>query len=109
MIRHGSRSPKHTYRKVLYKLTSYHFIFISYSLIFHFHHSVSKDPYNNISFWEEGWGQLTREGEKTQFELGKFLRKRYDKLIGPDFSSKNIRFESTNEDRCFMSGIIMRI
>lgn len=79
MVRHGSRSPKHTYKK---------------------------DPYSNVSLWEDGWNQLTKEGKHTQFELGKFFRRRYDKLLGPNYLAKDIYFQSTNEDRCLMSGTI---
>lgn len=77
MIRHGSRSPKRTYRN---------------------------DPYNNASYWPEGFNQLTKVGKQTQFELGEFLRRRYDKLIGPgDYLSKNVYIQSSDADRCLVS------
>lgn len=77
MIRHGSRSPKHTYKK---------------------------DPYGDASYWPEGLNQLTKEGKQTQFELGEFMRRRYDKLLGRgDYSPKNVYIQSTDEDRCLVS------
>lgn len=43
-------------------------------------------------------------GKQTQFELGKLLRRRYGKLIGPgDYSPKKIFIQSSDADRCIMS------
>lgn len=74
LIRHGHRTPKETY---------------------------NTDPYN-ASFWR--FNQLTSLGKRTQYELGKFLRQQYDKLIGPSgYSSQKVHIQSTDEDRCLIS------
>lgn len=57
------------------------------------------DPYKNESFWPEGFGQLTNAGKRTEYEMGKHLRKRYEKLIGPDYHANRVYVRSTNTDR----------
>lgn len=38
-----------------------------------------------------------------QFQLGKFFRRRYDKLIGPGYSSKKVYYRSSNTSRTIQS------
>lgn len=38
-----------------------------------------------------------------QYELGKYLRRRYDKLIGPGYSPNKVYILSSNTDRTLMS------
>ncbi|XP_012537171.1 venom acid phosphatase Acph-1 [Monomorium pharaonis] len=40
------------------------------------------DPYINYSFYPTGLGQLTIEGKKHEYRLGKFLRSRYNDFLG---------------------------
>ncbi|XP_031632797.1 prostatic acid phosphatase-like [Contarinia nasturtii] len=61
------------------------------------------DPYANESYWPGGFGELTKVGKKQLFDLGKYLRQRYQKLIGPHYSSKKVYIYSTNMDRALMS------
>lgn len=37
--------------------------------------------------------------------MGKYLRRRYDKLIGPEYSHKNVYIRSSDTDRTIMSAL----
>lgn len=60
-----------------------------------------RDKYNNIAYWPEGFGNLNNAGRRRMFELGKFIRRRYD-----GFLTDNIRetySRSSDVDRCIES------
>ncbi|XP_060837396.1 prostatic acid phosphatase-like [Rhopalosiphum padi] len=61
------------------------------------------DPYINSSWEPFGWGQLTNNGKRKQYELGKFIRKRYSGFLDVLYSSKKVTFRSTDVDRTKMS------
>uniref|UniRef100_A0A2S2N7B8 Prostatic acid phosphatase n=1 Tax=Schizaphis graminum TaxID=13262 RepID=A0A2S2N7B8_SCHGA len=61
------------------------------------------DPYINSSWEPFGWGQLTNNGKRKQYELGKFIRKRYSGFLDVLYSSKKLTFRSTDVDRTKMS------
>uniref|UniRef100_A0A2H8TQP2 Prostatic acid phosphatase n=1 Tax=Melanaphis sacchari TaxID=742174 RepID=A0A2H8TQP2_9HEMI len=61
------------------------------------------DPYTNSSWEPFGWGQLTNNGKRKQYELGKFIRKRYSGFLDVLYSSKKVTFRSTDVDRTKMS------
>ncbi|CAH1713750.1 unnamed protein product [Aphis gossypii] len=61
------------------------------------------DPYINSSWEPFGWGQLTNNGKRKQYELGKFIRKRYSGFLEVLYSSKKVSFRSTDVDRTLMS------
>uniref|UniRef100_A0A336M3V2 acid phosphatase n=1 Tax=Culicoides sonorensis TaxID=179676 RepID=A0A336M3V2_CULSO len=61
------------------------------------------DPHKNVSEWPVGWGQLTNLGKQQQYELGQWLRNRYNSLVTEKFSNKNIYVRSTDVDRAIMS------
>lgn len=44
-------------------------------------------------------------GKKRQYELGKYLRKRYKPLIGTQYSSKNVYIRSSDTDRTLISAL----
>ncbi|KAL1115881.1 hypothetical protein AAG570_006170 [Ranatra chinensis] len=61
------------------------------------------DPYRNNSLWPVGWGQLTNNGKKRHYELGKWFRSRYGQLVGLEYRRENILVRSTDVDRTLMS------
>ncbi|BES92139.1 acid phosphatase [Nesidiocoris tenuis] len=63
------------------------------------------DPYNDIKFWPEGFGQLTQEGILQHYNLGGWLAKRYSHLLPNDWKqiNKAIRVVSTDWDRTLAS------
>ncbi|KAG8235722.1 hypothetical protein J437_LFUL016357 [Ladona fulva] len=76
VFRHGQRTPADTY---------------------------PNDPHINFTFDPVGWGQLTNEGRRQQYEQGQFLRSRYDKLLGPKLTNEVFSAMSTDVDRTMMS------
>lgn len=48
---------------------------------------------------------LIQAGKRRQYELGKYLRRRYKKLIGPQFSTENVYIRSSDTDRTLMSAL----
>ncbi|XP_054267962.1 prostatic acid phosphatase-like [Macrosteles quadrilineatus] len=76
VFRHGQRTPADTY---------------------------PSDPHLHQTFHPYGWGQLTNEGKRQQYELGEFLRDRYGSFIGDGFPSKVARVQSTGVERTLMS------
>ncbi|XP_063930430.1 testicular acid phosphatase homolog [Zophobas morio] len=72
ILRHGARTPADTY---------------------------PNDPYINETLFPVGWGQLTNHGKLDMYNLGKFLRQRYDKFLGPHYSPDEYYTQSTDVDR----------
>ncbi|KAL0129356.1 hypothetical protein PUN28_004216 [Cardiocondyla obscurior] len=79
VIRHGERAPVDTY---------------------------PNDPYINSSMEPYGWGQLTNEGRKNQYDQGLFLRKRYDSFLGSRYEPDIFHLQTTGVDRTKMSGLV---
>ncbi|XP_021935195.1 prostatic acid phosphatase isoform X2 [Zootermopsis nevadensis] len=65
--------------------------------------SYPTDPYNNLSYWPVGWGQLTNIGKNQHYELGQWLRKRYSDVLPKMYSREDIYVRSTDVDRTLMS------
>lgn len=63
------------------------------------------DPWGDIKDWPTGWGQLTNLGKQQHHELGKWLRKRYDSILGKTYSKQDIYVRSTDVDRTLMSAL----
>lgn len=65
--------------------------------------SYPTDPYNNLSYWPNGWGQLTNRGMYQHYELGQWLRHRYTGFLPEAYSREDIYIQSTDVDRTLMS------
>lgn len=66
--------------------------------------SYPNDPYSDEStYWPEGFGALTNSGKQQSYELGKYLRTKYHKIIGQSYSPKKVFIQSTDFDRTLMS------
>lgn len=61
------------------------------------------DKYNDISYWPEGFGNLTNAGRLRMFKLGKFIRQRYDGFITDDI--RTIYSRSSDVERCIESSM----
>lgn len=79
VMRHGERAPQDTY---------------------------PNDPYVDNPMDPYGWGQLTNEGRKNQYDQGLFLRERYDKFLGPTYSPDLFHLQCTAVDRTKMSAML---
>ncbi|XP_031638619.1 lysosomal acid phosphatase-like [Contarinia nasturtii] len=66
--------------------------------------SYPNDPYSSEHLWPDGWGQLTKRGMQRQYQLGKYLRKRYYKLlVDGKYTSDKVYIRSSDYDRCILS------
>lgn len=79
VMRHGERAPQDTY---------------------------PNDPYINDPMAPYGWGQLTNEGRRSQYNQGLYLRERYNKFLGPTYTPDIFYLQSTAVDRTKMSGML---
>lgn len=61
------------------------------------------DPYINYSFYPTGLGQLTAEGKKHEYRLGKFLRTRYNDFLGSLYTPNLVVARSSDFERTKMS------
>ncbi|XP_014467885.1 PREDICTED: prostatic acid phosphatase-like isoform X2 [Dinoponera quadriceps] len=75
-MRHGDRAPADTY---------------------------PNDPYIKDPMEPYGWGQLTNEGRRNQYNQGLFLRECYNNFLGPSYSPNIFHLQSTFVDRAKMS------
>ncbi|GAB1868480.1 Lysosomal acid phosphatase [Camponotus japonicus] len=64
------------------------------------------DPYIKDNMEPYGWGQLTNEGRRNQYNQGLFLRKRYDSFLGSMYSPDIFYLQTTAVDRTKMSGML---
>lgn len=53
--------------------------------------------------WPQGWGWLSKIGIEQHFNLGKFLRQRYNGFLNETYLRNEIKVESSSTDRCLMS------
>ncbi|VTJ69713.1 Hypothetical predicted protein [Marmota monax] len=62
------------------------------------------DPIKESS-WPQGFGQLTQRGMEQHYELGQYLRKRYDKFLNKSYKHDQVYVRSTDVDRTLMSAM----
>jgi len=66
--------------------------------------SYPNDPYNDeTKYWPKGPGQLTEIGKDQQYDLGQFLRQRYDGFMDKEYDMDEIHVLSSDTDRSLMS------
>jgi hypothetical protein len=53
------------------------------------------DPFKDSSNWPMGFCQLTSEGKIMDYDLGKWLRQRYDGFLSNNYSEEEIFVRST--------------
>ncbi|CAH0381833.1 unnamed protein product, partial [Bemisia tabaci] len=63
----------------------------------------SFDPHEEAPSWPEGLGALLQKGKETMYELGRFLRHRYDGFVSSTYKAREISMVSAEIDRCIMS------
>ncbi|CRK95747.1 CLUMA_CG009204, isoform A [Clunio marinus] len=80
LFRHGSRTPADTY---------------------------PNDPHVNETFDPFGWGQLTNVGKQQMFNLGTFLRNRYDRFLDRLLKLDDVHAQSTDVSRTKMSLLLV--
>ncbi|XP_060005831.1 prostatic acid phosphatase isoform X4 [Lagenorhynchus albirostris] len=62
------------------------------------------DPIKESS-WPQGFGQLTQLGMEQHYELGQYIRKRYEKFLNKSYKHEQVFVRSTDIDRALMSAM----
>ncbi|XP_060533546.1 prostatic acid phosphatase-like [Cylas formicarius] len=66
--------------------------------------SWPNDPYfGNSALWPDGYGMLNNRGKLRQYELGRWLRRRYQNFLPIRYNRSDIYVRSTDVDRTLMS------
>lgn len=61
------------------------------------------DPYKDSHIWKNGYGELTNIGMKEQYDLGRYLRIKYNDILDKEYLKAQIYVRSTDKDRAIMS------
>ncbi|XP_037048491.1 prostatic acid phosphatase-like [Bradysia coprophila] len=65
--------------------------------------STPGSKYTDLSYWPEGWGQLTTLGIQQEYSLGQWLRRRYNNFLSEVYHANDIYVRSSDVDRTIMS------
>lgn len=63
------------------------------------------DTGNRESTWKNGFGELTEIGIAQQYELGKFVKRRYKDFLSEKYDAREIHVRSTGFNRTIMSAL----
>ncbi|CAH1980320.1 unnamed protein product [Acanthoscelides obtectus] len=69
--------------------------------------SFPKDKYFNITYFPEGLGQLINSGKLRSYQLGTYIRQRYNTFISQKYKPQEIYVISSDRDRSLMSAEAM--
>lgn len=61
----------------------------------------SKDIYNDLKYWHEGFGNLNNAGRLRMYKLGKFIRRHYENYLTDSF--REVYARSSDVERCIES------
>ena len=59
------------------------------------------DPFGDLAYWPDGWGQLTIDGKKRLYKLGQFVRRRYSNFLTDN--PMEVHARSSGVNRCMQS------
>ncbi|VDP29137.1 unnamed protein product [Echinostoma caproni] len=62
---------------------------------------IDQSTFNKL--WPHGYGQLTDIGIEQEFELGRWMRKKYGNFIPSEYNASDFHMRSTDIDRTLMS------
>ncbi|GAB0088473.1 venom acid phosphatase Acph-1 [Sergentomyia squamirostris] len=104
----GSTSLEYTSRPPIYADKE---VILVHTLFRHGHRTPAdtypNDPYFNETFSPYGWGQLTNPGKKYLFEMGEYLRRRYDSFLGKVYHPDALHAQTTGVTRTRMSMLLV--
>ncbi|XP_043478896.1 venom acid phosphatase Acph-1-like [Leptopilina heterotoma] len=72
-----------------------------------YYETYPKDPFANETYFPMGYGALTNKGKLRAFELGTFLRRRYNQFLGTTYIPEDIYARSTQIDRAQMTLLLV--
>lgn len=55
-------------------------------------------------YWTDGLGQLTNIGKQQEYELGLYIRQRYEGFLNDTYNHEEVLINATDSDRTLMSG-----
>ncbi|KAK9886473.1 hypothetical protein WA026_016756 [Henosepilachna vigintioctopunctata] len=61
------------------------------------------DPYQDPALWPNPMGELTNIGKRQHYELGQWIRNRYNGFLSQTYEKDEIYIRSSDVDRCLMS------
>lgn len=72
-----------------------------------YYETYPNDPFANETYFPIGFGALTNKGKLRAFELGDFMRRRYNTFLGTTYFPEDISSRSTYIDRAKMTLLLV--